>query len=56
MVSVVFNGVENVPEYNFDFVAFAISLGTFIIAYELITYFYSLRIKHISIKEIMLEN
>ena len=55
-VSVVFKDVANVPEYNFDFVAFAFSLVTFIIVYEFIIYFYSLRIKHISIKEIMLEN
>lgn len=56
MVSVVFKDVKNVPEYNFDFVALAISLITFIVIYEIIMYFYSLRIKHISTKEIMLEN
>lgn len=56
MVSVVFKDIENVPEYNFDFAAFIICLITFIIVYEAVMYFYSLRIKQISVKEIMLEN
>lgn len=54
-VTLIFKDVENVPDYNFDVPVFFISLITFIVFYELIMYFYSLRIKNISIKEIMLE-
>lgn len=54
-VTIIFKDVENVPEYNFDVPVFFISLITFIVFYELIMYFYSMRIKNISIKEIMLE-
>lgn len=55
-VSVVFKDVENVPEYNFDVTAFIIALISFIVLYEVIMYVYSLRIKNISVKEIMLDN
>jgi len=55
VVSVIFKDVANVPEYNFDNAAFVISLVVFIAAYEFIMYFYSLRIKKLSIKSIMLE-
>ncbi len=55
MVDIVFADVENVPEYNFDFTACAISLVLFIITYELFMYIYSQRIKKLSIKSVMLE-
>ncbi len=55
MVTVVFADVENVPEYNFDFTACAITLGLFILAYEIAMYGYSKRIKKLPIKSVMLE-
>ena len=55
MVDIVFADVENVPEFKFDFTAFAISLVLFIITYELFMYYYLQRIKKLSIKSIMLE-
>ena len=55
MVSVVFADVENVPEYSFDFKAFIITLAIFIVAYELVMNFYSMKIKKLSLKSVMLE-
>ena len=55
MVDIVFKDFDGVPEYKFDIPVMFLSLGCFIIFYELITYMYSKKIKNISIKEIMLE-
>lgn len=55
MVSVVFKDMEGVPEYGFDFPAMLISLVFFIAAYEIVMYYYSEKLKKVSIKEIMLE-
>ncbi len=55
MVDIVFADVENIPEFKFDFTAFAVSLVLFIIIYELFMYIYSQRIKKLSIKSVMLE-
>ena len=55
MVTVVFKDIENVPEYNFDFKACAVTLILFILAYEIAMYGYSQRIKKLSIKSVMLE-
>ncbi len=55
MMSVVFENVENVPNYNFDLKAFIITMIIFVIIYELIMYLYSRGIKKLSIKSIMLE-
>ena len=55
MVTVVFADVSPVPEYNFDFKALVITLPAFIIAYELIMYCYSLRIRKLPVKSIMIE-
>lgn len=38
MVTIVFSDVENVPEYNFDFKACAITLVLFILTYEIAMY------------------
>lgn len=54
MVDIVFKDVENVPAYNFDFTAMAVSLAVFITVYELLMLVYSHKTKTISIKEIML--
>lgn len=56
MVEIVYKDIANMPEYNFDIPMFFITLITFIVLYESITYIYSKRIKNISIKEIMLDN
>ena len=55
MIDVVFKNIENVPVYEFDFKAMLVTLICFAVIYELVMYFYSERIKKISIKEIMLE-
>lgn len=55
MVTVVFEDIANMPEYQFDFSAMFISLISFALLYEIVMYCYSERIKNISIKEIMLE-
>lgn len=55
MVSIVFADVANVPKYNFDYKACAITLVLFILAYEITMYCYSQRIKKQPIKSVMLE-
>lgn len=55
MVTVVFADVENVPEYNFDFGACAITLILFILTYEIAMYCYSRQIKKLPIKSVMSE-
>lgn len=54
-VEIVFRNIESVPGYKFDFAAMLVSLALFIAAYEIVMYYYSERIKNISVKEIMLE-
>ena len=54
-VMIVFADVENVPEYNFDFKACAITLVLFILTYEVAMYGYSQRIKRLPVKSVMLE-
>lgn len=54
MVEIVFRDVDNVPEFHFNFLAFAIALISFLILYELILYCYTKGIQRISIKEIMM--
>lgn len=54
-VTLVFADIENMPEYHFDFKALVITLIAFVITYELVMYLYSLRIKKLSIKSVMLE-
>lgn len=55
VMTFVFADIENMPEYNFDFKALVITLTAFVITYELIMYLYSLRIKKLSVKSVMLE-
>ena len=55
MVTIVFKDIENVPEYNFDFKACAVTLVLFVLAYEIAMYGYSQRIKKLPIKSVMLE-
>ncbi len=55
MITLVYADIENMPEYNFDFKALVITLIAFVITYELIMYLYSMSIKRLSIKSVMLE-
>ena len=55
VMTFVFVDIDNMPEYNFDFKALVITLIAFVITYELIMYLYSLNIKKLSVKSIMLE-
>lgn len=55
MVDIVFKGIKGVPAYAFDFPVMLISLAAFIAIYEIVMYTYSVKIRKISIKEIMLE-
>ena len=53
MVSVVFAGVEGVPEYEFDVPVFLATLAVFDILYELVLYGYARKIGRMSVKEVM---
>ncbi len=55
VMTYVFSDIENMPEYSFDFKALLITLPIFIVTYELIMFLYSLKIKKLSIKCVMLE-
>lgn len=55
VMELVFKDLEDAPVYKFDLSAFLITLGIFIVIYELIMYTYSEKIKKITIKEIMSE-
>lgn len=55
MMTFVFADIENMPQYTFNFKVFVITLIAFIIVYELVMYLYSLSVRKLSIKSIMLE-
>ncbi len=55
VMTFVFNEIENMPTYHFDFKALVITLIAFIIVYEFIMYLYGIKIKKTSIKCIMQE-
>ncbi len=55
MVDIVFKDVEGIPDYAFDLPVMLISLAIFILAYEILMFAYSERIKKVSIQEIMTE-
>lgn len=55
MVTIVFADVDIVPEYNFDFVVFGITLACFIVVYELIMLAYTYKIKKTPVKTVMTE-
>lgn len=54
MVSVVFQDIENVPDYNFDVQALVICLVAFLFIYELAMRYCAKRIQAVSVKDIML--
>ncbi len=55
MVDIVFKDMEGVPAYEFDFPAMFFSLGLFLVVYEFVMFYYSGKIKKVSVKEVMLE-
>lgn len=56
MVDVVYKDVAAVPEYNFNVPVFFITLAVFIVFYEAVMLFYTLKMSKISVKEVMEEN
>ena len=56
MISIVFRDLDNVPTYQFDVKALFIVLLSFVLLYEIVIYWYTLKIKKIPLKEIMLES
>lgn len=55
MMKVVFAKIDGAPQYNFDFKAFLVTIVLFAASYELSIYLYALRIRKISVKNIMSE-
>lgn len=55
VMTFVFDDIENMPEYNFDFKALLIALVAFVVTYELAMYLFSRQIKKLSVKSIMTE-
>ena len=55
MVSVIFAEIGSVPEYNFNFKTFIVTLVLFVIVYEFVMYMYSRSIGRLSIKSVMSE-
>ena len=55
IMTFVFNDVENMPEYNFDFNALVVSFISFVAVYEIITYVYTRQLGRISVRRIMLD-
>ena len=55
MVEVVFKDID-VPDYSFNFKLFFITLGIFVVIYELLIRHYSKKVNNIPIKEIMLDS
>lgn len=55
VVEIVFKDIENVPDYEFDVQIFMIVLIVFVILYEAMMFWYSNRMKKISVKEVMME-
>lgn len=56
MVDVVFRDVADVAAYQFDFLTMCLCLVVFAGFYETVMYYFSWRIKKVSMKEIMLES
>lgn len=54
VITIVFKDIENVPEYNFDFPALGIALVSFIVFFEALLCWHTVRIRKKSLKEVML--
>lgn len=53
VTGLVFANLEGLPDYNFSWVAFAITLAAFIAVYELVMFYFTSRIKKVSLKAVM---
>ncbi len=51
----IFSDMDSMPEYRFDFQALVMTLVAFVMIYESVMYVYSLKIRKVSVKSIMLE-
>ena len=51
----VFADIAGIPAYHFDIQTFWFTLALFLITYELILFLYARRMRHLSLKSIMLE-
>jgi len=49
------NEVLAVPDYSFNFQAFFLAFGSFVLLYEVVMFAYSKKIKKIPLKEVMQE-
>lgn len=54
-VNIIFADMENVPDYQFDVPAMAVTLAVFLLLYETIMLVYAKKMERVSVKEIMLE-
>ncbi|MDE5943808.1 MAG: FtsX-like permease family protein, partial [Clostridia bacterium] len=54
MIEIVFKEMAGMADYKFDYIAMLITFAIFAVAYELTVFLYSLRIKNMSIKEVMI--
>lgn len=54
MIEIVFKDVSDLAVYKFDYIAMIITFAVFAVAYELTVYLFSLRIKNLTVKEIMI--
>ncbi|MDE7061707.1 MAG: ABC transporter permease, partial [Lachnospiraceae bacterium] len=54
-VNIIFADMENVPDYQFDVPAMAVTLAAFLLLYETIMLVYAKKMERLSVKEIMLE-
>ncbi len=55
MMTFIFDDVAGLPEYTFDWKALLITAAAFVVVYESILFLFSLRIKTLSIKSVMIE-
>ncbi len=56
MVNLVYKNVESMPDYSFNVPILFITLALFIVFYAAVMLYYILRMKKISVKEVMTEN
>lgn len=55
MVTIVFRGIDGVPEYQFDLPVMFLALAAFLVLYETMMFVYTKKMEKLSVKEIMLD-
>lgn len=53
--TIVFSDIKNIASYDFNFIALAITLPLFVLTYELIIFWYSVKINKLPLKSIMID-